>query len=748
MDEKEKDIRQYLTNSVFIFASAGTGKTKVLVDRVVSLMFCGSAASSILCITFTSAAILEIKERIAKLLDKLLNDEVFAKQYSCDVLHVHYQKSVIDRFRSMRDEWSVSTANITTVHAFCQKLLMLYPIESGIKPDFIMMDNIDQNEFLLLAKDAFYAEHDVQSEHSLKILTRDVSLYSFDFLLNNIFKTQKIRRFFNLYSDHYEVYLSQKLHMEPEKKIAEQYSHISSDMFFTKTGTVKKNIKIHGLTEDEINVLTGIFVHNRNVQNKQKILNKTCKFLTLAKQIFNHYQILKQQHNMIDYTDAIYYTEHLLKNNEAILAQISYPISHILIDEAQDMNADQWRIIRYIAEEVLFNNSDSTIFVVGDTKQSIYAFQDADPALFLEFKDFCENLLKQCGKKVIIKYMNKSYRCLPEILNITDIVLHSRLQNYQQHISHRTGKGIVQLIDKQNVVEFIKQRLQSGDVVPADIMILTRARSNEVDIMYNELIANNIPVTGDNRIVLNKTMLIADIISVAEFALDSSNDYALACLLKSKNIYESPMSEKEIFDLCYNRTQSLSNIVEIEKLLNLDIEQRIFDFFEYVIDKILVVPQSQLIDEFMQIVLKCDERNMKLDEFLQWFTEHEIYTNIAYQDSNSIKISTIHGAKGLEARIVFLFDFCLDINEKYITFLWEESIDEITFCIKPKVIERFAEVSAMLDNTIRNEKNELLRMLYVAMTRAKDELYIIGPSTENGAFMMIKNALEIANSSK
>ena len=730
-----------LYSSSFVFASAGAGKTKVLVDRFISLMFYGANPSCILCITFTSAAILEIKERIETLLIQLINDENFAQEYSINVLQIKFSQKVHEKFQQMLIDWQNSSPNIVTVHSFCQKLLTLYPLEAGIRPDFSIIENFEQDDFLQQAKQMFYINLAAKSLYSLRQLTQNVSPNSFDSLLHKVFNLQKIRRFFNFHSNNYEEYLSKKLKLEKKIKIDTKYNKLSKDLFFTKNGTFRKNIKIHGLTSDEIEFLSHALAHNKIVDNKYKIIKKTCAFLSLAHQIFQNYQTLKSQHNVLDFTDIIYKAEYLLKNNETILAQTAYTISHIMIDEAQDMNADQWRIIKHISEEVLRNNPYSTIFAVGDTKQSIYSFQDANPKLFIEFIEFCTNLLKQCCKKSNIFHLNISYRCLPKILQIIDQTLHAKLPNYKNHQAYRVGEGVVTLITTSDITKFIIELLMRNDVAPADIMILTRSRTNEIEKIYNELMENNIPVIGSDILELNQSQIVSDVISVAEFVFDNTNDYALACILKSPNIMENPLSEEEIFDLCNNRTTNLYQKINIEKLNNIQINQRLFEIFIEIIDKVMLIKENSAIDELMNIVLKCDKKNMDLSEFLQWFVEHNIIVNIAQSRQNCIKISTIHGSKGLESKIVILLDFLLEINKNKISFLWQESIDEMLFCLKPKISEQFHEISEIQDNMVRSEEEELLRLLYVAMTRAKNELYIIGPCAENSAFSIVYNAI-------
>ena len=142
--------------SVWVAASAGTGKTKILTDRVLSLMLAGTTPQRILCLTFTKAAAAEMSVRIAKELGKwasagqdelphqllkLLGREPDARE--CRLARQLFSR-VLDAPGGM---------NIYTIHAFCQSILSRFPLEAGIAPHFSVLDERDQAELMATARD-------------------------------------------------------------------------------------------------------------------------------------------------------------------------------------------------------------------------------------------------------------------------------------------------------------------------------------------------------------------------------------------------------------------------------------------------------------------------------------------------------------------------------------------------------------------------------------------------------------------
>ena len=148
------------TSSVWVSASAGTGKTKVLTDRVLSLLVTGSEPQKLICLTFTKAAAAEMEGRIAEQLGKWvmmgdgdlnfeLNNLLGKNPNSEQILRARQLFAlVLDTPGGM---------HIETIHAFCQSLLRRFPLEANIVPHFKLMDDRDADELLLQAREEVLA---------------------------------------------------------------------------------------------------------------------------------------------------------------------------------------------------------------------------------------------------------------------------------------------------------------------------------------------------------------------------------------------------------------------------------------------------------------------------------------------------------------------------------------------------------------------------------------------------------------
>ena len=151
-----------LEDSVWVSASAGTGKTHVLADRVVQLLMGGAAPARILCLTFTKAAAAEMSNRIYRRLGSWAsaNDA----ELQADLRRVGYTETGIEQLEAARRLFgevldTPGGLRIETIHAFCDSLLSRFPLEAGISPNFKVMDETAASECLVLLSRQYYARH-------------------------------------------------------------------------------------------------------------------------------------------------------------------------------------------------------------------------------------------------------------------------------------------------------------------------------------------------------------------------------------------------------------------------------------------------------------------------------------------------------------------------------------------------------------------------------------------------------------
>lgn len=706
------------SSSCFVFASAGSGKTKVLVDRFIKHMFCGCRARDIMCVTFTKAAAFEMKSRIESALQKLeTTDEDSLVKYLHDDLRI--DSSNIERARQLYAEWinEYSLLNITTVHSFCQKLLEQYPIEAGVIPDFNILDDLEYAELFEEAKEKFFQKIMHTDDTSVRDLAKVVSDSSFENLLNDMFiSLPKFRRFIRQNKDieEYERKLNEIFNVGKQRVTP---PGMSEDMFLTQTGEIRKKIK----NPSDI-AIAEIFYNNRNNRNRQSTISKTINFIKIAVQILDEYQLLKNERNVLDFTDIIYQTEFLLKQSAAagfVISQISKSVKHIMIDEAQDLNADQWQIISLIFDEIFINSAEgNTIFVVGDVKQSIYGFQDANPDNFINFYHKCQNVLPKVGKRLQKADLQKCYRCAPQLLNLIDKTFVNVMEDYKKHISFRSDNGKYEFISIEDVPDCVKTLINNEDIRPSDIMVLTKNRNAVSDLLL-EIQERELPTCGLDKINLNDSLIVMDIIALAEICMDHTNNYAMTCVSRSPNILNFVSDDL------------------IAKFKRCDL----VEFFYYLSTQILRIRsyyEREILASFMNIVIKRSEKyNESISDFVIWFKSNKVQFQRELTRRDGVIFSTIHGSKGLESPVVILMDFSLEPDRNKIKFIWSFDEQNIIFIVKPKSTESFPELRPMMESCYQNEKSENLRLLYVALTRARNELYLVSSGKKGGIFDFI-----------
>ena len=528
------------------------------------------------------------------------------------------------------------------------------------------------------------------------------------------------------------------------------------------------------------NIQDVVFSYIKDI-NAYKIFQRTSSLLNIFRIYADLYNSEKSKNAFLDYNDIIDLATNLLSDHDYkdwVLFNLDQKIDHILVDEAQDNSVSQWKIIISLCDEFFAGGEEKrTLFVVGDVKQSIYRFQGANPHLFNYMQEYFR--AKTGGIDWISCQLEKSFRSTPEILALVDRIFCdfrkeiSFNNNEIKHIPHRENcQGYVEiwpalpkckneeqqalkinLISKENIVpdrllaQTISKKIhdwlnedrilvaKDRHIEPKDIMILVRQRNVLVDYIISELKKAAIPVIGRDHFRIMDYIAVQDLIALAEFLLLPANDLALANTLKSPLFN---FTEDDLFNIAYDRkkqslwerlkdySQDIYN--ELNYILNLSTLEPPLLLFTYILrtDKKkfasrLGVECFEIIDEFMNLLLQFEHKNTpSLQAFVQWIKENnpEIKNNML-SERNAVRVMTIHKSKGLQAPIVFLVDTnTVPKNSENIIFDQEEAP---FWCGKNN--------NEYCDQVKREKKNEdyneYLRLLYVALTRAEDELYIL-----------------------
>ncbi len=293
------------------------------------------------------------------------------------------------------------------------------------------------------------------------------------------------------------------------------------------------------------------------------------------------------------------------------------------------------------------------------------------------------------------------------------------------------------------------RRLESQNRViePGDIMLLLQSRGPLFSMLIAELRKIGVPVSGADRLKLRESIAIQDLLALAQWLLLPQDDYALASMLKSPFV-PNPLNEEQLFELAYGRSQkSIWEILQAAQNMNaawLEHLQVNFDRLSAheIFAKILLKFRKPMLgrlgpeagdatDAFLDLALAHEtEHGPSLSSFLHWFNagETEIKREME-KTSGEVRLMTVHGAKGLEANIVFLADAASipkgrSQNRPLIVPSKSNQIGLPIWMLTGLSVS--PELQIHMDDTHLKAVNERNRLLYVAMTRARDELYICG----------------------
>jgi len=834
--------------SVWVNASAGTGKTKILIDRVLRLLL--ENKRNILCLTFTNAAANEMENRIHSILSKwaICSENVLiADLEQLDFFPMPSQSSLfchpssttlgsqhpylssqcvtlgsrkneaLDRYlaraRRLFSELENLGLTIQTIHAFCYKLISNFPIEAGIAPNCTLSECKELHSIIFNK-----VLHNETVQDDINLIATEID----ENKLRDLLYTLCVKRSMSANDSEY---IKDKLNApdgihdlqsgttEHIKRLAEilsegskrdqSYSAMLSDwcdstnkedieslakIFLKSESHEKKNIssiatksileKFRDAEQIIESVQNVVFTHIKDM-NSYQIFKRTSSLLGIFKVYIDLYNSEKSKNALLDYNDIIDLATNLLSNpnyKDWVLFNLDQKIDHILVDEAQDNSISQWKIITNLCDEFFAGNDEKrTLFVVGDVKQSIYRFQGANPHLFNYMQQYFHT--KTGGRDWISCQLEKSFRSTPEVLMLVDRIFNnfraeiSFVDNEIKHVPHREndqgyieiwpalpkckekeqralqipltckeGYTIADRLLAQAIAHKIHNWLNEGRILvakdrhiePRDIVILVRQRNVLVDYIISELKKANVPVVGRDYFRIMDYIAVQDLIALAEFLLLQANDLALANALKSPLFN---FTEDDLFNIAYDRKeqslwerlQDYHGIIysELNYLINLSRIESPLTLFTHILRTgkkkfaaRLGLECFEVLDEFMNLVLQFE--NPSLQAFVQWIKENnpEI-KNDMQSERNAVRIMTIHKSKGLQAPIVFLVDTnTVPRNSESIIF---DGTEVPFWCGKNN--------NAYCDQVKREKKledyNEYLRLLYVALTRAEDELYIL-----------------------
>ena len=816
--EQETAIND-LDNDIILGAGAGSGKTRVLVSRFINLLREKRAeVDEIMALTFTKKAAAEMQERIR---EEITNQEEKAEEFS-EKKYWYEQKL------------NLNSAMISTFHSFAANILRQYPVISKVDPEFEVLEENEATELLDETIDEIIEKGLNEEKDNIMDLVRIYSLYTladklksiyYEMRKDNLDVGQLINSTFQSLQDakNERDKIKQKLIEQVELLIkvfneegATGKSEEKMQNLIAEWPSLKEKILKVEKIDQEIfadivgikDIIKGRLSNNLNDRAKEiKELVKSKEFKSyfiieeaekiirplteVIQEIETLYSSKKENNSYLDFFDLQDKLIKILKANPELKHNLNEQYKYIMVDEFQDNNPVQEKII-----EELGKNKEINIFLVGDPKQSIYRFRGADVRVFNRQKD---EITKRDGK---IYKLSKNFRSRPSILRFVNYLFEQILDNdpgiaYQKLSSFREEEAddielnliaedefeeklnseALRELEAEFLAERVSQIIDNPDhlievdgekrkIEPGDISYLFQALSN-VELYENALLKRNISVNVVNGRGFYEQQVVLDIINLIKVIENNYRDFELVGLLRSpfcglndnelykinkrknKHLWDF-LNQKEFADLPADKKKNIKKFLElINNARSLKDVKNPYLLLKDLIEKSNYKESIKANNNYKQKWANLDkvlaqikniylEQNCSLKEILEFYQknkENETREGQAEVKSKegAVQLMSVHQSKGLEFPIVIIPDIQRGL-------IHHNGIPDILIDQKAglglKISTEEESLGTPLYNRLKEEEKELelyekIRLLYVAMTRAEDKLILSGYTKNN-----------------
>jgi len=672
---------------LLIVAGAGTGKTTILTERLNYLIKEKLAKTDeILITTFTEKAASEMEERADKILPY-----------------------------GYVDLW------IYTFHGFCERLLRDHALDIGLSSDFKLLSQTEQ--WMLIRRNLY--EFDLDYYRPLGNPTK---------FIHELIKHFSRLKDENISASDYLQY-ADELEQNDDNKLNGAKTHPAMP---TAVGSIAQHARKKNNTDDESDKMENV------------------RIIELAN-AYHKYNQLLLDNGFLDFGDLINFTIKLFKDRPNILKYYQEKFKYIMVDEFQDTNWSQYELIKILTAP------KNNLVVVGDDDQSIYKFRGASLSNIMQFKDDYPRAKEivltdnyRSGKNILDKAYNFIRHNDPNRLE-AKLKINKKLKAFRKEnglVEHLHFKSLSE--ETKGVIEkIIEIKNNDKEVKWSDFAILVRA-NDSADNFVAELTRHNIPNIFYSLRGLFYKPIIIDIIAYLRL-LDNYHESSALFRVLNMEIFKVGYSDiininKFAAKKAYSLYEALEHIMaipnitpeavnNINKLLSL-IKKHSLLAQKFKVSKVLVdffhdIKLTNLYDferdkevydylnQFYQKIKKLEgsEKDIKVKEFIE-VLEMEMEAGdtgalkLNLDDSETVKVMTIHAAKGLEFKYVFIVNL---VDKKFPTIARSEKINIPEKLVKEKI--------TVGDFHLEEER----RLFYVAMTRARDSLFLTSASDYGGA---------------
>ncbi len=806
---KEQNDAIYKSGTnIIVSAGAGSGKTAVLSERVIDKLKQGIHINELLILTFTKAAASEMKERIRK---KIKKENLVQELDMIDAAYIttfdSFALSVVKKYHyliNIAKDVNIIEESVVKIkkEEFLDEIFEnKYQNDTNFKKlinDFCVKDDKEIRKQILTINDKLDMLIDkiaYLENYQFSDIDKDINSYLI-YIKKQILSLEDIIGELSNYVD--SEYLNKLYEVINALLNSEIYLDIKNNSILKlpplPRGSLDEAKKIKDKLNKKIKSINELCNYDSVDKIKETIL-KTKDYvkviidiiLELTKKI-NFY---KRQNDLYEFNDIALLAIKIVKENDNVALELKNNFKEIMIDEYQDTNDLQEEFIKYI--------SSNNVYMVGDIKQSIYRFRNANPNIF---KNKYDNYSQKIGGIKID--LNKNFRSRKEVLDDINLIFnlimnddiggadylktHQMIFGNDSYINEGATKQDYNLeileYEKDNnnfskdevecflIARDIKNKIDNNyQIFDKDELILRNVRysdfvilldrSSNFDLFKKIFEYHKIPLNilkeekmnNDQDIyVLNN--LIKFVIKVKNKEYDSDFRYLFISIMRSF-IY----NEKDdiIFKYFLNKNYYDSDLFKKAQEISLDFSPsyiineilKKFNFYEKLITIGNIEASLIKIDEIIEMA------NNLIDYDIVLFSNHldkmirENY-QIKYQINNdlgdAVKIMTIHKSKGLEYHICYFANLykSFNISELNEKFLYSNKYGIITPYFDEGIGNTIYK-TLIKDDYIKEEISEKIRLFYVALTRAKEKMIMVIPYSDINSFnneLVLKNNLK------
>ena len=852
---RQLDVINTRNRNILVSAAAGSGKTAVLVERIIKMITDSEDDTDIdqlLVVTFTRAAAGEMKERIRERLEKMAEDN--------------------PKDANLRKQLSlIHNASISTIDSFCATVVKENFDKIDLDPNFRIADNTEiemlkadcvsdlleeyyekaDEDFMILAKQ--YSSGKIMdnlgelilelykkstgSINPKKWLEKCAGYYEADTLeaveempfiikLMKIAKSQvedclrDMNRALKIAKEpdgpNYESKLTSFIESIEKIRDSKNYEGMRKSFNLIESITLandkncdqNKKKAVQNIKND-VNARLGKLKNKLFIQSLEEILYdiKKCKpsvemIIKLTIEFTDRFTKLKEEKSIMDFNDQAHFALKILNNEDEngnlipsdVAKEMSHKYKEIMIDEYQDSNFIQEAILSSVSRGQNINN----MFMVGDVKQSIYRFRQAEPKLFLsKFDEYSESLDADNCKIILDRNFRSREDVVDAVNSIFDFIMNKNVGG----IDYKDGSGLVTgatfepvpdcqdnvteavLVEgeeKKDEASYVAEKIleitdpvngmkvtgKDGKLRPAkfsDITILLRSLKGNGEIYLEELESKGIPAYSESKTGYYETIEIKTIMSMLTIIDNPRQDIPLATVLKSPMfkfsdeelaiiksenlcddfydnimIYAANGAEFEIiekinrFIYLLNKYRDMVNYTGVYDLINEILKDTGYDYYISAMPNgkrrhLNIEALKQKAVNYENISYKGLFNFVRYIEKIQYLDVDDGEASTSSENDNAVKIMTIHKSKGLQFPIVFLCNTTGKMKPDTDKIAFDEEggigvdfIDEELHLKSPTLIKNVIRME-----NLEEEMAERQRILYVALTRAREKLFIV-----------------------